>query len=337
MKKITLFCFSLISFSLAAQVTLIQSQFPVAGSTFNLNMSDTTGVLPGNSGTNVTWNYNALNSSFGIGIDSFLSVPSTPYGSNYPQSNLALHETAPGTDYFVYYDVNSSWASRVGNADTVNQITYTNPANEFEFPLSYGTTGNDTYTATYSSQSGDVVHVHGTLTGNADGTGTLQLPSSTYTNTLRVHYTRDELDTVFTTSGNYADHLVFNYYLWYINGSYYPILKMNFTFIDLGFTQMYRKYIGWRTPPLGIASAEPANNNLQIFPDPASETIFIQSLPNVPATISLFDATGKLVRSIETTSGNSEMPVSDLTNGLYFLNVNFENGKTETKKIFINN
>src|ERR1041385_1294542 len=168
----------LVSMTAGAQVTLTQSQFPVAGTTFNMNMADTAGVLPGNSGTNVTWNFTSLNSAVGTMTDSFLVVNATPYGTMYPQANLVKHETGPGIDYFVYYNTSSSFASRVGNADTVNQITYSDPANEFAFPVTYGSNTNDTYYAVYTDQSStSVVHVHGTITSTADGTGTLQLRS----------------------------------------------------------------------------------------------------------------------------------------------------------------
>jgi hypothetical protein len=301
MKKLLLFSL-LASISAGAQITLTQSQFPGTGVTFHMNMADTAGVLPGNSGTNVTWNFTSLNSAVGTMTDSFLVVNATPYGAMYPQANLVKHETGPGIDYFVYYNTSSSFASRVGNADTVNQITYSDPVNEFAFPETYGSNSSDTYYAVYTDQSSSsVVHVHGTTTTTADGTGTLQLPSGTYTNTLRVHYTRDELDTVFTSSGNLADHLLTNYYLWYIAGTYYPILNIQTTFIDLGFSQYYRKYVGWRTPPLGIASIDPAAEQLNVFPNPASADFHI-ACP-AEGTVEIYSVDGKLLREEKVAPG----------------------------------
>ncbi|HEU4717566.1 MAG TPA: hypothetical protein VFU15_07025 [Bacteroidia bacterium] len=294
MKRTLLLPVFLFAAALPAQVTLVQSQFPHAGDIFTLNMSDTTGVLPGNSGTNVTWNFTSLNASQGVTTDSFMTVGSSLYGANYPQANLALHETGPSVDYFVYYDVNSATADRVGNADSVNVITYTNPATQFYFPMSYGTTGSDTYYATYSdAASGSIVHVHGTTSCNADGTGTLQLPASTYTNVLRAHFTRYENDTVFTTtSGAYPYQISTDYYLWYITGQYYPLLSIQSTVINIGFSPSYRKYVGWRNSPLDVP-ATATTSTLFAAPNPASSTL--QLAGPADGTLSFYAADGKLL------------------------------------------
>lgn len=310
MKKFLIICSSVLSIAAGAQITLTQSQFPAAGSVFNMNMADTAGVLPGNSGTNVTWNFTSLNSAVGMMTDSFLTVMATPYGASYPQSNLVKHETGPGIDYFVYYDINSSCASRVGNADTVNQITYSDPANEFIFPVTYNSGSSDTYYAVYTDQaSTSVVHVHGAITSIADGTGTLQLPSNTYTNTLRVHYTRDEHDTVFTSSGSMADRIITNYYQWYVAGTYYPILSIQTTFIDLGFSQYYRKYIGWRTPPLGIISSDPSTEQFSVFPNPSSGDLHI-ACP-AEGIVEIHSIDGKLLREEKVSAGEQLTLSSD--------------------------
>lgn len=341
MKKFTLFSCALISVSLTAQVTLTQSDFPVAGNTYVLQLSDTAGVVAGASGTGANWNFSNSNSNIGTMVDSFKTVLSTPYGATYPQANLALHEISPTVNYFVYFNETGSSVSRVGNADPVNVITYSNPATQYVFPLSYGTTANDTYSASYvDASSGSTVHVHGSGTSNADALGTIVLPSGTYSNVLRVHYTRTETDTIFTTSsGSFPLHLTDDFYLWYQSGLYYPVFHLENSTTQVASGPItHKKVVGWRTGNASAGINETADSDINIFPNPASSIIHIQSQQNTtPVTISLFDATGKLVRSIETVSENAELQVSDLTNGVYFLFVNFGNGKSETKKILIYN
>jgi hypothetical protein len=341
MKKITLFCSTIISLSLSAQVTLTQSDFPISGSTYILQLSDTAGVMPGASGTGANWNFASSNSNVGTMTDSFKTVSSTPYAGSYPQANLAVHETAPNVDYFIYFNQSSSSVDRVGNADTLSVITYYNPATQYLFPMTYGTTGTDTYAANYFDvPSGNTIHYHGTGTVNGDGLGTITLPTGTYTNVLRVHYTRSETDTIFTvSSGNFPVHVTENYYLWFQNGSYYPIFHLQTTANQFGNGPVsYKKVVGWRAGNSSAGIAENELSSISVFPNPASSTIFIHSsAQNIPKTISLFDAEGKLIRALNSPMENCEMEASDLSSGIYFILIQFADGKTETKKIQLNN
>ena len=84
------------------------------------------------------------------------------------------------------------------------------------------------------------------ITGGVDGTGTLILPTGTYTNVLRSHYTRTEQDTTYGSSTN-ALVQVIDYYEWYQPNSYFPILSIsNTTATVMGFTVFHRKNVGYR-------------------------------------------------------------------------------------------
>lgn len=328
MKSTLTFFAALAATAVTAQVTLTQAMYPQAGNVFSLNMSDTTGVLPGSSGTNVSWNFSSLNSSVGVAIDSFLTVASSLYGSSFPQSNLALHETGPSIDYFTYFDETASGLARVGHADSVNVITYSNPGMEYYFPMSYGTTGNDTYSAIYYDNNFTAsVHVHGTTSCNADGTGTLQLPSVTLTNVLRAHFTRYEQDTSFNSNGNYVYQIQTDYWQWFVNGTYYPVLSIQQTFVDIGFSTSYIKYVGWRTPPLGVQeNVRPLA--LDVFPNPATTTLQV----NCPAqgTLRCYATDGKLLSEQTVIAGNTSIDVSALPEEMII--VEFRNGEMVLRK-----
>jgi hypothetical protein len=337
MKKITLLFCCFLSFSIFAQITLTSSDFPVAGDVYRLHLSDTTGVLPGSSGTNVTWNFAASDSSVGTMVDSFKTVLSTPYGASYPQSNLALHEITPSINYFVYFNVTGASADRIGNADAMNVITYSNPSTQYLFPVTYGTSGSDTYSASYiDAASGSTIHMHGSGTSLADGTGTIVLPSGTYNNVLRIHYTRSETDTIFTvSSGNFPVHVTEDFYLWFQAGDYYPVFHLQNTANQVSSGPVtHKKVVGWRNGNATAGIPENSAAQLSVYPNPAAENIFIQSPPeHLPVTISLFDNCGKLVYSLAAPGPSCEISMMEFPAGIYLLQAVFADGTTENKKI----
>jgi hypothetical protein len=79
---------------------------------------------------------------------------------------------------------------------------------------------------------------------------------------------------------------------------------------------------------------------ISVYPNPASSVLNIEyrlENENPIATVSLYDAVGKLIRSFGI-SGNSGVAVeniSDLENGIYLISISSENIKTEQKKITV--
>jgi hypothetical protein len=57
-----------------------------------------------------------------------------------------------------------------------------------------------------------------------------------------------------------------------------------------------------------------------LFPNPAFEIISVRFLKNlIPETIQIYDATGRLVRSVNTTESTTQIPIADLPMGLYYI------------------
>ena len=75
-------------------------------------------------------------------------------------------------------------------------------------------------------------------------------------------------------------------------------------------------------------------NQLDIFPNPASETITISYNGQQPEKVSLFDLSGALVMEyFPAVGGNlSVMDISGVNSGFYFLKISFNNN-TVTRKI----
>ena len=70
--------------------------------------------------------------------------------------------------------------------------------------------------------------------------------------------------------------------------------------------------------------------SVSVYPNPAHETISIQ-LKN-DAQVSVFDMTGRMVSVTECKAGQAQVGVSELENGVYFVNFRFVNGATAISK-----
>lgn len=76
----------------------------------------------------------------------------------------------------------------------------------------------------------------------------------------------------------------------------------------------------------------PATPQVRVYPNPASSTIHIDGLDN-GATVNLYDITGRMLTHSTFTG---ELSVSQLSNGLYLLNITTTDGIVISKKIMVN-
>ncbi len=78
------------------------------------------------------------------------------------------------------------------------------------------------------------------------------------------------------------------------------------------------------------SSPSQEENMLKIYPNPARDLVHIES-PGLVRRIQIYDATGKLVLNMETSSENVSTNISDLNQGVYFLHVSQEEFTTVHK------
>lgn len=88
--------------------------------------------------------------------------------------------------------------------------------------------------------------------------------------------------------------------------------------------------IGEVCSELGLS--EFSSDNFNIYPNPAQEIVHIQSKNGLSFHLDIFDSLGKRVLS---TNSENEINISNLSNGLYFLNFSSEKN-IQTKKLIIN-
>ena len=331
----------LLGFSSLQAQTIPGSAFPTAGQVFSLTGADTTGVSAGAGGMNATWNFGSLVNGGGSQVDSFLNPSATPYGTLFPSATVALHQIiAPVTNTFVYFrnNIGSSVYERIANVKP-DTVIYQTPAKQYPYPLTPSTTYSGNYYAHYRTPSGSATEA-GVISGGVDGTGTLTLPTGTYTNVIRSHYTRTEQDTTYTTSTN-ALVQVIDYYEWYQPNSYFPILSISTTTAStMGFTVFHKKNVGYRQgyAASGIdESSVSANKDLMVFPNPANTkaTLIYDMKKAGEAQINIYDLTGRLVQSISNTSGEGvqtlSLTVSELPIGMYEVRVTIATSSSSVK------
>jgi hypothetical protein len=77
--------------------------------------------------------------------------------------------------------------------------------------------------------------------------------------------------------------------------------------------------------PTGINDI--ANNEMQIYPNPAKNWVSLQINSNYPGTktIQLFNSTGCLLNEIKTTENKVAFPLNDYSSGMYFIKVTSDN------------
>lgn len=79
---------------------------------------------------------------------------------------------------------------------------------------------------------------------------------------------------------------------------------------------------------LAVSDVSDAKAKVSVYPNPATDVINVKS-DNKISQISIFDVSGKVVKVSSETSVN----VENLAKGTYLVNVKYEDGTTETKKV----
>ena len=76
---------------------------------------------------------------------------------------------------------------------------------------------------------------------------------------------------------------------------------------------------------------EVKENNINIYPNPVKDAVKIQG--NNINSISIYNCVGFLVEKIEVSNNETEINMNDYNTGIYFVQVNSENGTTTRKVV----
>lgn len=88
----------------------------------------------------------------------------------------------------------------------------------------------------------------------------------------------------------------------------------------------------WRFYNANLLVNENINTNFQVYPNPSSNLININSDENLKS-VTIYDVLGNDILNKNSNQTNDVIDVSQFNSGLYFVKIQFENGRTTTQKI----
>ena len=279
-------------------------------------------ALPGSAGAGVSWDFSTLTT------DSFMTYQavdpaSSQWATMFPDAELAI---ANGTDT-IFYNVTASGMERVGEDMTFVtfdvQVPFSDPQLDLKMPCSMGTAWTDIIGATFDISGIGTATRSGTLTGNADATGTLSMPYGSLLNTIRVHTRLDETDvTAFATATHKRDEWV-----WYTTFQKFPILRILSDTIaippPLSVTQIIRRTEWLDAASVGLLEYS-SSATFNVWPNPTSEAVNIESAPaQYDRDLVITDMTGRAVMHGAIRAGDADLrfDLSDLVPGAYSITI----------------
>lgn len=324
-----------------AQMTLTSSNNPVAGDIDGYKICDTTNISQGNSGANQNWSFLSLIRQDSSNV-TFVSASSTPYAAQFPSSNLA--STNDNSNYnFMTTSSSNMFINGYGGPDLL--VSYSDPQLYLQYPFTYGSSFTDNFSAEYTL-NGSTVRRTGTTTVSGDAWGTINLPSGSYSNSLRVKYiitTRD--------SSNIGIPVIsvtnLTSYIWFVPGRKFPVFEIIYSTISINGTQFGNsKTVNYNDgSTIGISNISnevPAGYSLsQNYPNPFNPSTNLEfGISDLEfVSLKIFNTLGREVATLvnERLSAGTykySFDASGLTSGIYFYTL--KAGKfTETKRMIL--
>ena len=340
MKK-NLLSFSAVLFAFItgnAQITVTSADVPTAG-TFTVEAVDTSFTTVSlTTGANQTWDYSTWQNQK-QDTTSFVNPASLPGSSDFPGSNLAIDGNLTSPDIFLNNSTNKVEILGLnGDFGFGTMSLKFNPTQTFlNFPTTFSSTFNGAAQTSmkFPGQAPvDSIKVIITIihSSDIDGWGTITTPAYSNVNSLRQKYTEIHVDSTFMKSfGTWSmvpttqqkpnpgyDTTI--YYRWFSNTQKGSIAEIR---TDQNDVVIDAKYL--LSTQIGINESSSIKNEVNIFPNPAGEKIFINGVTTLSKII-VFDAAGRLVENTLIKKPISSISVSGYENGLYFFHVVDMNG-----------
>jgi len=223
MKPVLLFLSVFLFFSYAKSQPVITSGGLVSvGDSYNFQYTDVENVSIPAIGANQVWDYSGLVDSGTAITENFVAPSSTPYGSLFPTSTIAVDEEQNGVTLYAYYNVSGNNFQTVGFLSPGSNDTsyYQPPLIDFENPFTYNSffsdsTNETSYTGFGSYSFPTIDSTYGV------GYGSLELPGGvTYSNVLEIKQVQNIF---FSTSINY---------IFFVQGIAAPLLEIDISSTD---------------------------------------------------------------------------------------------------------
>jgi len=338
MKKLYLILFTFIS-SVSIAQTIVQSDLPFAGLGWasGVDSNYSAAITPG--GTGQSWDYSGLQTDY-VDTSGFANAAGTPYAGNFPSANLAAFDQSTGDwSYFT----NSSTGFYVNGFVTGGAPFVLSPPQMYiPVPFSYGDAQTNISRVEIDTVLGGfpakiIINFHADF--NADGSGSLITPTTTYSSTLRVKETTLETDSLlidYTMTGNYtlisAQQYQTSNYRWYTHGGTANYI-LGIDADSLGTTATRSDFI-MQWAMLGTNDLT-ASSTIKVFPDPATDYITINTSNTSIESLEIYNIVGEEVQlpggNISFGTNDIKLDVNELKPGIYFYSVHTGNNIIQGK------
>ncbi|MBV6406069.1 MAG: T9SS type A sorting domain-containing protein [Flavobacteriales bacterium] len=326
---LTLLALSAAASAVAQPILTFNGNAPQTGTSYERRFSPY--IAPGPGGAGQVWDLSSLTTD-STAMVSLVDPSTTAYGAQYPAATVA--EVSDGST--VYFQATPNGVVMLGYEADDLPVVFNDGGRFMSFPCSHQTTWTDTYGGTFQVEGSDV-ELSGTITGTADGHGTLILPTGSIPNVLRVHWVQEEE----MSMGMFTFTTVFNNHLYYVPGQSYPVVQTTSATSEMLGNTIVTEFTQWTDDlTTGTPEADATHAALQAFPVPTSGELNFTIPAHFSGTplITVTDATGRIVRgvrSISTRGTEGRMDVSALPAGVYQCTAIDELGQRATARFIV--
>jgi hypothetical protein len=344
MKKQLLFILTFAGFYGAqAQITITQADITSAGNVIYRGIDTTyTESYIGPSGSNMIWDYSGMLDDDADTVY-FVDPATLANYSQFPSSNLGIIISSQGTAYAIKDAASLRIIGQEADFQFQTIAAATNPPELItKFPATFisnwtnnpvtaspaipitGFPGFDSARVTISKSKNVIV----------DAWGSLTTPMGTY-NVIRQKEDVTTDQSVEAHSGfggwipvqNTSEHILS--YLYWANGVGFPVLQADS--LDDGTVNMT-----WmiQQVPTGIKETA-SKQDLRVYPNPASDQVYIMLDANNGVTVTVYDVQGRLVKETEATGAIAPLNTMDLEKGIYTYKVSSAKGLVSSGKFVI--
>lgn len=337
MKKVLLSIFTITALISNAQTLTYANSSPAWGNPVYQTMQfDSTGISAGASGSWASWNFQTIGLN---NLKTFTTSNSLPTNPLYSSSNVSVSSSLTDISYY-HSDVNhlKYYGGNVNIGAFNLNINYSTPAIFANYPMSLNSSTTSVTSGTINVTS--PLPVSGNFNGNChvivDGSGTLALPTRTFSNVIRT-VTSQTLDATFA-GGVHVNLTIYDYYSSY---SKQPIISINTSTISsaLGgtstqtITTVLKDY-----STVGINETHQPTIDVSVYPNPATNFVNFYTSSNHAFKIYTFDITGKNIATELFEMGKVKLNTGSLNNGIYLFQIIDKNNQIlKTGKFSINN
>ena len=327
----------LLSYCSHAQITITAADMPVAGDRLGYTNVDPTTVTisPGDSGANVSWNYELIGTTQGMDIYktpaevnpllAFTMPAGDFYGIKTLDSIPFLGSLAgiSVSDIYTYYEKIAIPSCFVAGAISLTASGfpigsgYSEPDVLYKFPLTYGNVDSNFYSVTVGLAGTGSLTRAGYRKNTVDAWGTITTPYYNIpVNCIRVHTEIFEIDSIAFGGTPFGLPNNSDEYKWLVPGDHYPALWV--TNGIQGQTVRYRDTV---TTPSAVKNTA-GNNNVSIsaYPNPAPNGMFTLCLPAAWTKfhVDVYDAQSRIVSS---QNDDNRINITSMPAGNYLVHV----------------